>query len=329
MRIEIDDNKISINGDNVNNSYVIMKKPEVDDYSNITARPLVVNYHLVKETIWERSCSFMKRLQDICKDSPYLSCYCLLFEQLYPVLLSSSQAKNIIGYGIDEEEHVSEEIYSFMSFLQENSSFILLPEKPLVFSTLLNKSCHAAIFSLDACMELPIICDIMSKIRYGGKLLLYTKNDIIPNELDELLNHAVKISFASSTVYSITVDAAISEFACENNSESNMMQYVSIVLDMLEELKKLTTALESSSECRLETYLSAVELLWQIEKYLINLYDILENPELPVLANLFREALTDCYIAVANQSDITTYWDRLWKEAHIFYERMGIEFGTV
>ncbi|MCM1261252.1 MAG: hypothetical protein NC313_00920 [Butyrivibrio sp.] len=328
MKIEVDDNKIFINDGNVNEPYVIMKKPEVDDYSNVTARPLVVNYHLVKETIWERSCSFMKRLQDACGESPYLACYGMLFEQLYPVLLSNSQAKNIIGYGISRQEHVSEEIHGFMAFLQEGSSFILLPENPLVFSTLLNKSCHAAVLSLDSCIELPVICDVISKVRYGGKVFIYTKSDNIPNGLDSLLDHAQKSGFGSSAVYAITIDAAISEFACENNSESNMMQYVGIVLGMLEELKKLTTVLENTAECPLEVYPAAVELLWQIERYLINLYDILENPELPILANLFREALMDCYIGAANRLDMETYFDRLWKETRIFYEKMDIEFGA-
>ncbi|MCM1049048.1 MAG: hypothetical protein NC433_11575 [Clostridiales bacterium] len=326
MKIEVDDNNIFIVDENTDNHHVIMKKPNVDDYSNVTVRPLVVNYHLMKETIWARSCSFMRKLQENCGDSPYLICYCLLFEQLYPTLLSSSQAKNIIGYGMNEKEHVSEEIHSFMTFLQENSSFILLPEKSFVFSTLLNKSCHAAIFSLDRCTELPIIYDTISKIRCGGKLFLYTKSNNVPNELAELINYASISSFGSSAVYSITIDTAISAFACENNSEANMMQYVVNVLGVLAELKKLTLTIEKNPECPPDVYMTAVELLYQIEKSLINLYDVLENPELSVLANLFKEALMDYYIAATNQLDIGTYFNRLWKEARIFYEKMEIEF---
>lgn len=328
MKIEIDGNRISINEGDADASHVIMKKPEVDDYSNITARPLVVNYHLVQETIWERSCSFMRKLQNTCGESPYLACYSLLFEQLYPLLLSNSQAKNIICYGMSENEHIAEEIHGFMAFLQENSSFILLPENPFVFSTLLNKSCHAAVFSMDSCKELPVICDAISKIRYGGKLFLYTKSDAVPDELAGLLSHASKSGFGSDAVYSIAINDAISTFACENNSESNMMPYVGIVSDMLQELKKATSMMQNNAECPPEAYITAIELLWQIEKYLIDLYDVLENPELPILANLFREALMDYYIGAANRLDVRTYFDRLFKETRIFYEKMEMEFGT-
>ncbi len=327
MKIEIDDNKIFIDNGNADAPYVIMKKPEVDDYSNITARPLVVNYHLAEETIWERSCSFMNELQNICGESPYFACYSLLFEQLYPVFLSSSQAKNIIGYGIDEKDQISEKFHSFMSFLNESSSFIVLPEKPFVFSVLLNKSCHAAVVALDRCMELTIICDIISKIRRGGKLLLFTKRDDVPNGLAELISRALKSSFGSGVVYSITIDDDISLFACENNSESGIMPSAGILLNMLEELRKLTAVIEKNTECLVEVYPTAVELLWQIEKKLIILYDVLENPELPILTNLFREALTDCYIGAVSQFDVRTYFDRMWREARTFYEKMETEFG--
>lgn len=328
MKIEIDDNKIFIDNGNTDAPYVIMTKPEVDDYSNITARTLVLSYHLEEDTIWERVCCFMRELQSTCGESPYLACYCLLFEQLYTVLLSNSQAKNIIGYGINETDHVSEGLHSFMTFLQENSSFILLPEKPFAFSVLLNKSCHAAAVSLDRCMNLTIICDIISKIRHGGKLLLYTKNDSVPNWLDSLIGRALKRSFGSGAVYSITIDAELSSFACENNSESEMIPSVGNLLNMLEELKKLTAVMGNNTEYPLEIYPAAVELLWQIEKCLINLYDVLENPELPVFANQFREAIMNCYIGVANQFDVMTYFERMRREAQVFYEKMDAEFGV-
>lgn len=329
MKIEIDDNKIFIVDGNKDAPYVIMKKPEVDDYSNITTRPLVVNYHLMKETIWERSCSFMNELQSICGESPYLACYSLLFKQLYPVFLSSSQAKIIFSYGIDEKDQISKRFHSFMTFLQESSSFIVLPEKPFVFSALLNKSCHAAVVSLDICMDLTIICDIISKIRRGGKLFLFTIRDDVPNEMAELIDRALKSSFGSNVVYSITVDDDISLFACENNSESGLMPSVGILLNMFEELKKLTAIIERNTECLLEVYPTAVELLWKMEKQLIILYDALENPELPILTNLFREALMDCYIGEVGQFDKRTYFDRMWRKAQTFYEKMETEFGQM
>lgn len=328
MKIELDDNKIFINNGSTDAPYVIMTKPEVDDYSNITARQLVVSYHLEEENIWDRACCFMRGLQNTCGESPYLVCYCLLFEQLYTVLLSNNQAKNIIGYGITEKEHVSDGLNSFMTFLQENSSFILLPEKQFSFSALLNKSCHAAVVNLDRCMNLTIICDIISKIRCGGKLLLYTKNDSAPKWLDSLIDRALKNSLGSGAVYSIAIDAELSTFACENNSESEMIPSIGNLLNMLDELKKLTAIMENNEGCPLEIYPSAVELLWQIEKYLIDLYDVLENPELPVFANQFREAVMNCYIGIANRFDAAAYFDRLHREAQAFYEKIGTEFGT-
>lgn len=327
MKIEINDNNISLNDGAGGTACIIMKKPEVDDYSNVTARPLVLNYHLVEKTIWERSCHFMQELQNTCGESPYLACYSLLFEQLYPVLLSSSQVKNIICYGMDEGERVSAVFQDFMTFLQEGSSFILLPGKPFVFSTLLNKSCQAAVVSLDKCVDLKIICDAISKIRDGGRLLLYTKKADVPDGLSALTGRALKRSFGSCTVYSITIDADVSAFAYENNSESEIMPSVEVLLNTLESLSGLTSAMENDVECPLEIYSSAVELLWQIENQLLNLYDVLENPELPTLANLLKEALMDCYIGIANQFDVETYFDRMWRAARMFYEKMEAEFG--
>ena len=327
MKIEMDDNKIFLDNENGDTSCVIIKKPEVDDYSNKTTRPLVVNYHLVKETVWERSCLFMRELQKICGKSPYLACYGLLFEQLYPVFLSSSQAKNVICYGMAEEEQAAGLFQDFMTFLQENSSFILLPEKPFVFSALLNKSCQAAVVSLDKCMNLQIICDAISKIRHGGKLFLYTKEDTVSEELTALPSHALKRSFGSCAVYSITVDDRVGSFAYENNTESEMASPAGALLGALETLKNLTTAMENNVECPLAAYLSAVELLWQIENHLLHLYDVLENPELPILANSLKEALMNCYICIANQLDAETYFERLHRESQAFYEKMDIEFS--
>lgn len=326
MKVEIDDTKIFLDEEDGKSPYVIMSKPEVDDCSNLTIRPLVVNYHLVEETIWERSCRLMQEIQNACGNSPYLACYGLLFEQLYPVLLSSSQAKNIICYGMDEGEQVSAVFQDFMTFLQKNSSFILLPEKPFAFSVILNDSCQAAVVSLDKCKDMQMICDAVSKIRYGGKLFLYTQKDDVPDKLNTLIHHALKSSLGSCAVYSVTIDADISTFAHENNFESEIMSSAGVLLSMLGELRDLTLMMENSEECPLEVYPSAVELLWQIEKHLLDLYDVLENPDLPVLANLLKEALMDCYIGTANQFDTRTYFDRLQQELLVFYEKMDAEF---
>ena len=149
----------------------------------------------------------------------------------------------------------------------------------------------------------------------------------MPEEVTALPGHALKRSFGSCAVYSITVDDRVSSFAYENNTESKIASPAGALLGALETLKNLTTAMENNVECPLTAYLSAVELLWQIENHLLHLYDVLENPEVPILANSLKEALMNCYICIANQLDAETYFERLHRESQAFYEKMDIEFS--
>ncbi|MBD5444464.1 MAG: hypothetical protein HDR29_02820 [Lachnospiraceae bacterium] len=327
MRIEIYDDKILVDNENDDNPFVIMKKPDIDDYSNITARPLVATYHLTKETIWERACHYADKLQLVCGESQYFACYILIFMEMYPMLLSSSQVKNVIFYGMEEESEAVYLFREFMDFLQMDNALVQLPPKPNVFSTILNKSCHAAIVSLDVCNEMRTICDIVSKIRIGGKVFLYTINDRECDCLSGLFSNAKKNILNSCVLYSITVNADVSTFAFENNSEALILPLVNDLLNKFEEIKNLTPVMKIPDECPLEVYPYAIEIMDKMERMFLELYDVLENPDLPVLANTLKESLMDFYIGSSNGFNVQTYLDRMCHEMEKFCEMMEIEFG--
>ena len=99
MKIRNENNKIWL-CDESGASCMLMQKPEIEDYGNLSKRALVTNYHLKEETIWERFCSLAFELQDECAESGYLTCYLLLFAELFYVFIGNGQMKNIICYGI-------------------------------------------------------------------------------------------------------------------------------------------------------------------------------------------------------------------------------------
>lgn len=326
MKVIINDDKILINNETGSIAYTVMTKPEIDDYSNLTVKPLVTNYHLVQETIWKRSCRVVQEMQDSCKDSPYFACYIMLFASLYPMLISSSQAKNIICYGMNRDEGVLVLFQDFMGFLQENNSLIDLPPNPFALSAILNKSCHAALVSLDACTDNQTIYDAISKLRNGGLLLLYTNQD---KAIDESLSHlATKQVFDSCIIYAINIDERISTAAFENNSESMILPIIDNLMTQFEDLNSLTNTIVQTSGLSLESYPYAITLTNQIERNLIELYDIIEQPRLPIFANAMKEALMDCYIAASNRLDMETCLERLYKETDTFNEAMISEFKS-
>lgn len=327
MKIEICDDKILVDNENDDKPFVIMKKPDIDDYSNITARPLVTTYHLTKETIWERACQFADKLQLVCGESQYLACYILVFMEMYPMLLSSSQIKNVISFGMEEESEAVYLFREFMDFLQMDNALVSLPLKPNVFSTLLNKSCHAAIVSLDVCNEMRTICDIVSKIRTGGQVFLYTIKDSEWDCLSGLLRYANKKSLNSCVLYSITVNSDVSTYAFENNSEALILPLVNNLLNNFEEIKNIIPVMKKPNECPLEVFPYAIDLIGRMEHMFLELYDVLENPNLPVLANTLKESVMDFYIGLSNGFDVQTYFDRMCREMENFCEMMEIEFG--
>lgn len=325
MNIKVENNQIWLYDEETCTSRMIIEKPRIDDYANATERPLVVNYHVNEETIWEHICHFVQNLQAVCIDSCYFVAYILFFRELYLMLLTSNQTKNIICYGMEEKNKIFSVFQSFMDFMKEGSSFIVLPTRTFVFSALLNSSCHAAVVCLDACESPGIVFDAVSKIRKGGKLFLYTRKEI-PAELSDFLCRLEKSSFGSCTFFHVTVDEEIRMIAQENNSEYVMMPLAGTLLNEFEELKALTAMPEEKEKKSAEMYLYMTERLWQIEKKLLDLYDFLENPELPALANSLKEAAMDCYIGISGQVNTQNYDSRMEKETRIFITAMEAEF---
>lgn len=130
----------------------------------------------------------------------------------------------------------------------------------------------------------------------------------------------------SSAVYSITVDDGVSAFAFENSGEAAALPSISALISKYEELENLTKAMEDPANCPLEAYPYAVGLLQQMEDIFLDVWDVLETPELPIFANALKEALMDCYIGLSNQLDVQTYFDRLRRETQVFHEAMSLEF---
>lgn len=324
MKIKIENDRIELDNEDGETPCVVMKKPEIDDYSNVTERPLVVNYHQEEETVWTRSCRFAQELQSVCGDSPYFGCYLLFLGEFVSVLMANSQTKNIICYGMDGERKAADAFQNFVSFMRKESSFIILPKRPFVFSALLNSSCHAAVVCLDVCEGLRTVCDAANKIRSGGTLFLYTQKDDVPAELSGLLCRAKMRVFGSCAVYSVAMNADIRAFAEENSSEAAMVPRINVLLDKFGELRMLIPLLKDDS---IEGYLYAVELSGQMETLLLALYDALENPELPILANGMKEAVMDCYIGISGGNDMRRYFHRMQQEGKAFTEAMQAEFG--
>ena len=93
MKITIDDTQITLQSEDTSAPYTLLTRPEVDDYNNLTTRPLVVSYHIARETIWERFCQCVRTMEVNCREIPGCECYFLLFGTLYAPLLANSQAK--------------------------------------------------------------------------------------------------------------------------------------------------------------------------------------------------------------------------------------------
>ncbi len=326
MKLKIEKEKILLEDEN-GISYVLMQKPEIEDYHNLSKRPLVVNYHKEEETIWTRFGRLLSGLWETCGKSGYFACYAILFAELYPIFTDNSQMKNIICYGMDEADGATAIFHNFADFTQEGSSFIALPATSFVFSAVLNKSCQAAVVCLDAVLELRTVCDAVSKIKKGGRLFLYTKNGEIPAVFSALPGLTEKRALGSWAVWSIPIGEEIMAFARENDADAAVVPQVSRLYSAFEELENLMEAAEQCVQIPPQAYLRAVELLWEMEEILFCLYNILDNPELPVLANALREAAMDCYIGSFHRDEIRDYFDRMRQENAIFAEAVRAEFG--
>lgn len=328
MKITINDTNITLQTDDAVSSYLLLTKPDIADYGNVTTRPLVKSYHLLRETIWERFVQCVQDLEKRCQNDSSLGCYLMTFGALYTPLLSSSQAKNVLYYGSESAAPFTALLQNFMTFLQTDSSLITLKPHPFLFSGLANGSWHAVIIDLDTCCDLQTICDAMTKVRKGGTILLYTTTDVPAGGVSELLGYSTRTVFSASALYVFTMDQALYNLIYPYSAEALVLTSTENLFTQMETLETLIRDMMAGN-FRPEDCLCAIDLLRQMEETLFASYDYLENPELPIYANTLREAVMDYYCApedAKNDSDTQIYLETLRLAAQTFYTAFDTEF---
>lgn len=324
MKIQITENCIFLEEDD--QFFTLLEMPRIPDYSNVTARPYISFYYKEGETVWDRFRLCMERLTDFCPDDPYLGCYALIFRRLYTLLLSSSQAKNVLGYGAPADCGAHKVYQDFMTFLQEGNALTALAQSPYSFAALTKNACSALLYRLDTCPVLTAVCDAMEKIKTGGLLLFYTLRSNLPSELCPLLDRAEKDSFGSCTVYTLTMDESLFAFARSNSSENFILSRAEEIEKRVSDLRGLTQAILAGASLPEDTYTITAVILQQTEEILLSIYDYLENDELPVLANALKEAVLNYYTGVSGHYDLTTYTAKLTQASELFYTAIEAEF---
>lgn len=307
-------------------TFTLFEKPDLPDYQNVTARPYLASYFAAGEPIWMRLQKNMERMTDFCHKDPYYGCYALLFRRLYPLLLSSSQAKNVIAYGQPADCGAYKVIQDFMTFLQEGNALTALAQSSFSLQTLGEQSCHAFLYCLDTHPALSAVCDALKKVRQGGLFLLYTLQDAPPAPFAPLFEKGEKDLFGLCTVYTFTVDEALSQFACANSSENIIFSRAEEVVKRTGDLQNLVQAMLAGASLSEEVYAIAALILQQTEEILLSIYDYLENDELPVLANALKEAVLNYYVGVSGQYDLTTYREKLTQSSEVFFPAVTVEF---
>lgn len=325
MKIQVSDKDVILQSEDGSLLYPLLTRPDIGDYGNLTLRPLVTSYHLVKETIWERFCKCMQNLESLCPKDPYLACYAMTFGVLYPFLLAGSQAKNILHYGFRETETFLPILRDFMNFLQPDSSLAALPPNPFIFSGLADGSWHAAVVNLDAVREPETICDAISKIRKNGMLLLYTASQAAPDLPPPFLQQMEQTAFGTSILYRFPVDDTLQALVCPHTAAAGVLNKSELFSAFMQDLTSLLQHTESDPLVH-EDCLRATRLLGQMETLLYSVYNYLENPTLPVYASLLKEAVTDYCSRLDSPTDIPACADRLQQAARLFLEAAEAEF---
>ena len=306
--------------------HTLLEKPEFPDYSNVTAMPHFTYYYTEGETIWDRLSLNMTRFVDFCRDDPYLGCYALILRRLYPLLLSDNRAKNLAAYGADTDCMAYRVIQDFMTFLHKGNALTVLPLSPFSLTAVSPGSCAALLYRLDACPAPAAVCDAINKIKPGGLLLLYTVKQTLPPELAALCAQAQKDSFGSSTLYTLTVDGAIADFARADGAEAFVLSRAAEITRRVHDLQKLVQAMLAGAALPGDAYFIAVTILQQAEELLLSLYDYLEDDELPVHANALKESVLNYYVGGSRQCDLTSYREKLTQFSEIFFDAVGKEF---
>lgn len=307
-------------------TFTLFEKPDLPDYQNVTARPYLASYFETGESIWMRLQTNLEHLADYCHDDPYFGCYALIFRRLYPLLLSSSQAKNVLAYGPPTDCGAYKVLQNFMTFLQEGNALTALAQSSFSFHALSEQSCHAFLYCLDTHPSPAAVCDALRKVRQGGLFLLYTLQDVHPAWLDPLCEKGEKDRFGSCTVYAFTVDGKLSEFAYANCSDNTVLSRAEEVLKRTGDLQNLVQAMLTDTALPGDVYSIAALILQQTEEILLSIYDYLENDELPILANALKEAVLNYYVGVSGQHSLDTYKEKLTQSSEIFFSAITTEF---
>lgn len=324
MRLNITDTCISLTDGA--ETFILFEKPQFPDYQNVTARPYLTSYFIEGESIWTHLQADIELLADFCHEESYYVCYTLLFRRLYPLLLSSSQTKNVVSYGLPADCGAHKVLHDFMRFLHEGNALTALSQSSYAFTALKENSFHAFLYCLDAFPSLSAVCDAIGKVRPGGLVLLYTIKETLPAELNGLCALAEKDCFAHCMVYTLTVDGAISEFACANGSESVILSRAEAVLKRVGDLQNLVHAMLSDTPLLEDACLIAALILQQTEEILLSVYDYLENDELPVYANALKECVLNYYGGLSRHCDIASYKTKLKHASEVFFAAAEREF---
>lgn len=130
----------------------------------------------------------------------------------------------------------------------------------------------------------------------------------------------------SCTVYTFTMDEALSAFACANSSDHTILSRAEEVLKRAGDLQNLIPAMLAGASLSEEVYSIAALILQQTEEILLSIYDYLENDELPVLANALKEAVLNYYVGINGQYSLDTYREKLTQASELFFSAVETEF---
>lgn len=306
--------------------FTLLERPTVPDYSNVTARPYFSYYYAESETIWDRFCLCMDKLPSFCQGDPYLGCYALIMRRLYPLLLSSSHAKNVIAYGAALNCGAYPILQDFMTFLQKGNALTALSLSPFSLAAVSPGSCDALLYRLDTCPAPAAVCDAASKVKPGGLFLLYTLQETLPAEPAVLYAQAEKDSFGSCTVYTLPIDTVLADFARKNGTEAFLLSQSAEITKRVGDLKGLISAVLAGEPLPEDAYLIATVILQQIEELLLSLYDYLEDDELAVRTNRLKEGFLNYFAGTWCHNDTTTYRKKLTSLSEDFLAAIEREF---
>lgn len=325
MKTIVNDTGIFLQAEDGSASHTLIEKPNYNDYGNVTARPLLTSYHLVRESIWERLCQCIADLQSRCQDHSRGICYALTFGALYPFLLSDSQAKNILYYGPPDAAPFLSILQDFMRFLQPDNSLVSLPPSPSVFSGLAGSTWHAAVIDLGSAESPQILYDAMTKVRIGGIVLMYTTADTLPEDVARFLCRAEKSCFSSNTLYTCTMEDSLGSFAYSCSTEARVLADTEGLPIRTDELYSLIRDM-GQGHLSAENCMRAIGLLREIETILFASYDYLENSVLPVYASTLKELVMDCFAGMTEPAGAQIYIEKLLPAAQTFFAAMEQEF---